>query len=53
MSLPDAPDRPLSEAERTYRRNVEALVESCLKRVRQYRLPDDAEPAALDWPPHD
>jgi hypothetical protein len=28
-------------------------VESCLRRVRQYELPEDAEPPEADWPPHE
>jgi hypothetical protein len=41
---------PGREGRRSYREKVEQLVEACLRRVRAYELPDDAEPPTAAWP---
>ena len=51
MNLPRESAGSLSEEERAYRMKLEALVEACLKRIRKYALPEDAEPTIGTWPP--
>lgn len=45
------PRPPLTKMMQAYRTQVEQLVETCLQRIRQYEVPDDAEPPAAIWPP--